>query len=86
MISFDYGGTGTQKIEEEISTLFPDAKILRMDLDTISQRGAHDRILSEFGNGDADMLVGTQLVAEGTRLPASNSRRGYLGGFQLADA
>ncbi len=65
----DYGGTGTQKIEEEISTLFPDARVLRMDLDTISQRGAHDRILSEFGNGDADMLVGTQLVAKGLDFP-----------------
>lgn len=65
----DYGGTGTQKVEEEIGGLFPEAKILRMDLDTISVRGAHDRILSEFGNGDADMLVGTQLVAKGLDFP-----------------
>jgi primosomal protein N' (replication factor Y) len=65
----DYGGTGTQKVEEEIGGLFPEAKILRMDLDTISVRGAHDRILSEFASGQADMLVGTQLVAKGLDFP-----------------
>lgn len=65
----NYGGTGTQKVEEEIGALFPEAKILRMDLDTTSARGAHDRILSEFGNGEADMLVGTQLVAKGLDFP-----------------
>ena len=50
-----YGGTGTQKVEEELAAYFPEAKILRMDLDTTSVRGAHDRMLSEFGNGEADM-------------------------------
>jgi len=64
-----YGGTGTQKVEEEMSALFPEAKILRMDLDTTSPRGAHDRILSEFGSGEADILVGTQLVAKGLDFP-----------------
>ncbi|MFZ1081173.1 MAG: primosomal protein N' [Candidatus Kryptoniota bacterium] len=64
-----YGGTGTQKVEEELSVYFPEAKILRMDLDTTSTRGAHDKILSEFGNGKADMLVGTQLVAKGLDFP-----------------
>lgn len=64
-----YGGTGTQKIEEELGALFPEARILRMDLDTISTKGAHDRILAQFGNGEADMLMGTQLVAKGLDFP-----------------
>ena len=64
-----YGGTGTQKVEEELEASFPEAKILRMDLDTTSSRGAHDRILTQFGSGDADMLVGTQLVAKGLDFP-----------------
>jgi primosomal protein N' (replication factor Y) len=64
-----YGGTGTQKVEEEISSLFPEAKILRMDSDVVSGRGAHERILSEFGSGKADILVGTQLVAKGLDFP-----------------
>ncbi len=64
-----YGGTGTQKVEEELAGYFPEAKILRMDLDTTSSRGAHDRILTQFGNGEADMLVGTQLVAKGLDFP-----------------
>lgn len=64
-----YGGTGTQRVEEELGVYFPEAKILRMDLDTTSSRGAHDKILTEFGNGEADMLVGTQLVAKGLDFP-----------------
>jgi len=60
-----FGGTGTQKVEEELAASFPEAKILRMDLDTTSARGAHDRILTEFARGEADILVGTQLVAKG---------------------
>jgi len=64
-----YGGTGTQKVEEELATIFPEAKILRMDLDTTSKKGAHDRILSEFASGDVDILIGTQLVAKGLDFP-----------------
>ncbi len=64
-----YGGTGTQKVEEELAASFPEARILRMDLDTTSSRGAHDRILMQFGNGEAEMLVGTQLVAKGLDFP-----------------
>ena len=64
-----YGGTGTQKVEEELAAFFPEARILRMDLDTTSSRGAHDKILTAFANGDADMLVGTQLVAKGLDFP-----------------
>ena len=64
-----YGGTGTQKVEEELAASFPEARILRMDLDTTSSRGAHDKMLTEFGNGEADMLVGTQIVAKGLDFP-----------------
>ncbi len=64
-----YGGIGTQKVEEEMTGYFPEAKILRMDLDTTSARGAHDKILTQFGNDEADMLVGTQLVAKGLDFP-----------------
>lgn len=64
-----YGGTGTQKVEEELMAAFPEAKILRMDLDTTSKKGAHDKILSDFASGGADILVGTQLVAKGLDFP-----------------
>ncbi len=76
-----YGGTGTQKVEEELASTFPEARILRMDLDTTSSRGAHDRMLTEFGNGEADMLVGTQIVAKGLDFP-----RVTLVGVVSADA
>ncbi|MEW6510796.1 MAG: primosomal protein N' [Bacteroidota bacterium] len=58
-------GVGTQKVEKELATLFPPAAVLRMDLDTTSRKGAHDRILRKFGEGGADILLGTQMVAKG---------------------
>jgi primosomal protein N' (replication factor Y) len=58
-------GIGTQRVEQEITELFPAAKILRMDLDTTTRRGAHERILAQFGRGGADILLGTQMVAKG---------------------
>ncbi len=60
-----YFGTGTQKIEEELLRLFPEAKILRMDTDTTSGKGGHEKILDEFSKGDADILLGTQMVTKG---------------------
>lgn len=60
-----YFGTGTQKIEEELSRLFPTAKVLRMDTDTTSQKGGHEKILDEFAKGGADILLGTQMVTKG---------------------
>lgn len=60
-----YFGTGTQKIEEELHSLFPSAGILRMDYDTTSQKGGHEKILREFRSGGADILLGTQMVAKG---------------------
>ena len=58
-------GFGTQRIEEELSELFPAAKILRMDLDTTTRRGSHHTILQKFADGGADILLGTQMVAKG---------------------
>jgi primosomal protein N' (replication factor Y) (superfamily II helicase) len=62
-------GYGTQRVEEELSLLFPDAKILRMDLDTTTKKDSHDRILQQFGEGKADILLGTQMVAKGLDFP-----------------
>lgn len=58
-------GMGTQKIETELSGLFPRARILRMDQDTTSAKGAHERLLSQFAKREADILMGTQIVAKG---------------------
>ena len=62
-------GSGTQRVEEEIAEVFPDARVLRMDLDTTSRKGAHRKILDAFGRGDADVLLGTQMVAKGLDFP-----------------
>lgn len=62
-------GTGTQKVEEELNKVFPNAKILRMDVDTTRKKGAHERILQEFGNQEADILLGTQMIAKGLDFP-----------------
>ena len=62
-------GSGTQKIEEEVASLFPRARILRFDKDSTTKKGSHKEILTKFGNGEADILVGTQLVAKGLDFP-----------------
>jgi primosomal protein N' (replication factor Y) len=67
--SLDPIGAGTQRVEEELETLFPSARVLRMDLDTTSRKDAHDHILQAFGSGEADILVGTQMVAKGLDFP-----------------
>jgi len=66
---FSMRGFGTQRVEEELTTLFPSARILRMDLDTTSRKHSHEKILQQFGNGDADILLGTQMVAKGLDFP-----------------
>ena len=58
-------GTGTQKVEEELQKCFPQARIARLDQDTISTKGASERILGDFGKGAYDILLGTQMVAKG---------------------
>jgi primosomal protein N' (replication factor Y) len=60
---------GTQQVQEELQELLPGARVLRMDLDTTSRKGAHDRILMQFGTGGADILLGTQMVAKGLDFP-----------------
>ena len=61
-------GVGTEKIEEEISKTF-NAKVLRMDLDTTSKKGAHERIINDFRDHKADILLGTQMIAKGLDFP-----------------
>jgi primosomal protein N' (replication factor Y) len=62
-------GTGTQKVEEEIGKLLPEARIIRMDVDTTSRKGAHEKLLTAFGEGKADILLGTQMIAKGLDFP-----------------
>lgn len=64
-----YRGQGTQRIEDELSLLFPDAKILRMDMDNTSGKGEHQKQFDSFLNGEYDILVGTQMVAKGLNFP-----------------
>ena len=59
-----YFGTGTQKIEEELQRLFPQAVVMRMDFDTTSQKGGHEKVLEEFSK-NGDILLGTQMVTKG---------------------
>ncbi len=56
---------GTQKIEEEVNRLFPSARVLRMDMDTTKNKGGHEAILSKFADGEADILIGTQMIVKG---------------------
>lgn len=58
-------GIGTEKVEQEVKTLFPEARVLRMDRDTTSGKDAHTAILRTFRAGEADILIGTQMVAKG---------------------
>lgn len=62
-------GTGTQKVEEMTRKMFPKARVLRMDMDTTSKKGGHESILSAFANGDADILIGTQMIVKGHDFP-----------------
>lgn len=62
-------GCGTQTLEENLLSLYPDAKILRMDTDTTSGKYSHAEILEKFRNKEADILIGTQMVAKGHDFP-----------------
>ena len=64
-----YFGAGTQKVQEEVRRLFPDARVLRMDVDTTREKDAHARILGRFRSGEANVLVGTQMIAKGLDFP-----------------
>jgi len=64
-----YFGTGTQKVEEELAKVIPEAKVIRMDVDTTSRKGSHERLLDQFQDGHADILLGTQMIAKGLDFP-----------------
>ena len=60
-----YRGFGTQKAEEELAKLFPDARVLRMDQDSTAAKDAHEKLLAKFADHEYDIMVGTQMVAKG---------------------
>ncbi|MBP5291458.1 MAG: primosomal protein N', partial [Lachnospiraceae bacterium] len=62
-------GIGTQKVESEVKKLFPEASVLRMDMDTTSRKDGHSKILAAFGAGEADILIGTQMIVKGHDFP-----------------
>ena len=62
-------GFGTEKVEEEIKKKFKEAKVLRMDLDTTTRKGSHKDIINKFMNHEADILIGTQMIAKGLDFP-----------------
>ena len=62
-------GFGTQKIEDELSKLLPEAKILRMDTDSTSGKNSHEKLFDSFSKGEYDIMIGTQMVAKGLNFP-----------------
>jgi primosomal protein N' (replication factor Y) len=66
---FRHYGTGTEKVEEEVQVLLPGVRTLRWDYETTRQKGAHEIILDHFSSRNADILIGTQMVAKGLDLP-----------------
>ncbi|KHD44083.1 primosomal protein N' [Streptococcus hongkongensis] len=67
--SIRYYGTGTQKAYDELLEAIPEAHILRMDVDTTRKKGSHEKILAQFGDHEADILLGTQMIAKGLDFP-----------------
>ncbi len=64
-----YSGFGTQRIEDELNALFPNARVLRMDADTTTAKFSHDKMFSAFNNHKYDILIGTQMIAKGLDFP-----------------
>ncbi len=64
-----YSGFGTQKIEEELASLLPEAKIVRMDTDSTAGKNSHEKLLDSFAKGEYDIMIGTQMVAKGLNFP-----------------
>lgn len=64
-----YSGFGTQKVEQELSMLFPHARILRVDADTMTYKNSHEQKFTEFSDGKYDIMIGTQMVAKGLNFP-----------------
>ena len=69
-IHLRYGGTGTQRVVSDLKAAFPGARILRMDVDTTSSKEGHYKILKQFADKQADILVGTQMIAKGHDFPS----------------
>ena len=64
-----YFGTGTQKLETEIHKLYPEASTIRLDIDTVTKKNSHEKILNSFKNENIDILIGTQMVVKGHHFP-----------------
>ena len=64
-----YFGTGTQRLEEDINKIFPEATTIRMDIDTVTRKNSHEEILNKFKNDNIDILIGTQMVVKGHHFP-----------------
>lgn len=64
-----FGGFGTQRVEQELADILPNARILRLDADATMRKSSHQKKLSSFANGDYDILIGTQMVAKGLDFP-----------------
>ncbi|MFI2857617.1 primosomal protein N' [Paenibacillus sp. JSM ZJ436] len=64
-----YFGTGTQRVEEELAKLFPGIRVIRMDVDTTTEKGSHEKLLKQFREKKGDVLLGTQMVAKGLDFP-----------------
>jgi primosomal protein N' (replication factor Y) len=64
-----YFGLGTEKVQQNIQKAFPTARLLRWDRDTARNRHAHEQLLDSFANREADILIGTQMIAKGLDLP-----------------
>ncbi len=64
-----YFGSGTQKLEDLVKKMFPEASTIRMDIDTVSKKNSHEQILNKFKNENIDILIGTQMVVKGHHFP-----------------
>ncbi|MBC1499833.1 primosomal protein N' [Listeria weihenstephanensis] len=64
-----YFGTGTQKVQESLAKLIPEARVIRMDVDTTTKKGSHEKLLNQFRDKEADVLLGTQMIAKGLDFP-----------------
>lgn len=67
--ALNYYGLGTEKLEESLNSLFPQAKIVRMDQDTTKNKGSHEKIINDFKNEKYDILLGTQMISKGLDFP-----------------
>lgn len=62
-------GIGTEKVEESLKEIIPDARVVRMDIDTTTKKGAHEKIINDFSERKYDILLGTQMIAKGLDFP-----------------